>query len=139
MPVVAPGELQNSVAPREAARKPDGAHRGLRPRGDEPHQLERRNRVDELLGELDLALGRGAEGGAVADRVDDRPHGLGVGVAEDQRPPRHHPVDVAAALLVLDVRALAPTHEERLVEPDGPHRPDRRVDAARDNVARAPP
>ena len=60
-----------------------------------------------------------------------------VGVSEQERAPGHHPVDVAVAVDILDVRALAAAHEERLVEPDGAHRAHRRVDAAGNQLERA--
>src|SRR5919202_5830022 len=116
MAVVAAGELEDAVAAREAAREPDRAHRRFRARGDEADELDRRERIGELLRELDLPLGRRAERRAVARGADDGLHGLRIGVAEDQRPPRHDPVEVAPALLVLDVRAFAAAHEQWLVE-----------------------
>ena len=36
-----------------------------------------------------------------------------------------------------DGRALGPAHEEWLVQPDGAHRPNRRVDSAGDELERA--
>ena len=59
--VVAAGELEDAVALREAAREPQRAHRRLGARRDEPHLLDRRHRVGDLRGELDLRLGRRAE------------------------------------------------------------------------------
>ena len=64
MTVVAARELEDPVAPRRAAREPDRAHRGFGARADHPHLLDRRERVDDLVRELDLALGRRAEGRA---------------------------------------------------------------------------
>ena len=43
----------------------------------------------------------------LAGGVDDGGDRLGIRVPEDQRPPGHDPVDVAVAVDVLDVRALA--------------------------------
>ena len=57
---------------------------------------------------------------------------------EEQRPPRQHPVEVAVAVDVVEVRALAARDEERLVEPDGAHRAHGRVDAAGNQLERAP-
>ena len=139
MTVIAARELEDPVTPGRRPREPNGAHRRLRAGGDEPDQLERGHRIDELLGELHLALGRGAERRSLARGRDHRLNDLGIRVPEDQRPPRHHPVDVAAAGLVLDPRALAAADEERLVEADGAHRPHRRVDAARNHLASPPP
>ena len=85
MAVVAARELEDPVAPCGGASEPDRAHRRLGAGGDEAHQLQRRNRVDQLLGELDLALGRRAESRALARGRDHRIDRLRVGVAEDQR------------------------------------------------------
>ena len=137
--VVAAGELEDTVAAGEAARQPDRAHRRLRAGRDETNALDGRNRVDDLRGELDLALGRRAEGRAVARRGDDRIHGLGIRVPEEQRPPGHHPVDVRASVGGLEPRARRPPHEQRLVQPDGAHRADGRVDAAGDQLLRPAP
>src|SRR5712691_2111698 len=60
-----------------------------------------------------------------------------IGVTEEQRAPRHHPVDIAVAVDVLEVRTLAATDEERLVETDGAHRTHGRVHAAGDELERA--
>src|SRR5581483_11661346 len=72
-------------------------------------------------------------------RARDRLHRLGIGVTEDQRPPGHDPVDVAAPVHVLDPRALATANEDGLVEPDRAHRTHRGVDAARGQRRGAPP
>ena len=136
--MVAAGELEHAVAPGEAAREPDRAHRGLGAGGDEAHHLDRRHRVDDLLRELDLGLGRGAEGRPAGGGVLDRGERLGVGVPEDERPPAQHPVDVALPVDVLDLGAAAAAHEDRLVEADRAHRANRRVDASRDQPLRPP-
>jgi hypothetical protein len=60
-----------------------------------------------------------------------------IGVAEEQRAPREHPVEVAVSVNVVEERALAALHEERLVEPHRAHRPHGRVDAAGDQLERA--
>ena len=137
MPVVAAGELQDPVAASRRAGEPDRAHRRLGPRRDEPHLVDRRHRIDDLRGELDLGLRRRPEARSALDRLDDRGNRLVVGVAEEERAPGHHPVDVAVAVDVLDVRAVAAPHEHRLVEPDRAHRANRRVDAAGDQLERA--
>ena len=134
MAVVAAGELEHAVARRECAGKPHCAHRRLGAGRHEPHLLDRRHGGDDLGRELDLGLGRRterrAELGGGANGVD---RGR-VGVAEEQRPPRHDPVDVAVAVDVLEVGALAAPDEERLVDADAAHRADRRVHPAGDQV-----
>ena len=79
-------------------------------------------------------LGRGAEGRPLSHRVPHGLDGLEIGVAEEERPEGHDPVDVALAFDRFQIGALAPPHEERLVEADGFHRPHRRVDASWDQA-----
>jgi len=57
-------------------------------------------------------------------------------VAEDERPPRHHPVDVAPPFDVLEVRTLPARDEERVVAADGTPGAHRRVDTAGDEAPR---
>ena len=66
MAVIVAGELDQPVAARRGARQAHGAHRRLRSGGDEPHHLDRRHRVHDLGRQVDLALGRRAEGRAPA-------------------------------------------------------------------------
>ena len=80
----------------------------------------------DLLGELDLGLGRGAVARPARGRRGDRGDDLRVGVAEDQRAPGADPVDVAVAVDVDQLAALAALDEDRLPA-DLPHRPHRRV------------
>ena len=77
--VVAAVELDHTVAASERPREPDRRHRRLGARRDEPDALDRRHRVDDLGRQLDLALGRSAEGRPVErglahglDRLVDR-------------------------------------------------------------------
>ena len=118
MAVVAARELEHSVAARMSPREPEHGHGGLGPGGDEPHLLDRRDGVDDLGRELDLGLGRRAEARALERRPAHRLDRLGIGVAEDQRPPRLHPVGEAPAVGRLDVCALPAADEERLVHAD---------------------
>ena len=96
-----------------------------------PHHLDRTEAVAHLGRELHLALGRGPVArpalGRLADRLDDR----GMSVAEDQRAPGAHPVDVAVAVDVDQLEALAALDEDRVVAADRAHRPNGRVDPAR--------
>ena len=108
MAVVAAGELHDDVAAGEAAGQPDRRHRRLGAGGDEADPLDRRTR-DDLLGELDLGLGRGAVRRAAGDRGRDRRLHLGVGVAEQHRAPRADQVDVLVAVDVGQPGAAART------------------------------
>ena len=116
MAVVAAVELEDAVASREPAGEPDGAHRRLGAGGDEPHQLHGRDRVHDLLGELDLALRRRAVASCRRPRRLDGLDRLRVGVAEDERPPGHDPVEVARPRRPRGRPPSAPD-EERLPSP----------------------
>jgi len=123
----------------DGAREPQRRHRGLRPRRDEAHLLDRRHGVGDLLRELHLSLGGRAEARAVECRGAHRLDRLGVCVAVDERPPRLHPVEQAPAVGRLEVRALPARDEERLVHADRAHRAHRGVDPARDRLQRPVP
>ena len=136
MAVVAALELHEQVAPGRAAREPDRAHRGLGAAVDEPHPVDARHRIDDALGELDLADGRRAERGAHRRRPARRLDDLGSCVAEQQRAPRLHEVDVAVAVGVDQVGALAALDEHGRAAHRA-ERPHGRVDPAGDHRARA--
>jgi len=139
VPVVAALELEHPVAVRDRPREPHRGHRRLGPGRDEPYPLDRRHRVDDLRRELDLGLRRRAEARPVERGAAHRLDRLGIGVPEDQRPPRLHPVDERAAVGRLEEGAAAAFDEERLVQPDRAHRANRRVDAAGDQALGAVP
>ena len=139
MAVVATRELEHPVAMGEAAGKAHCAHRRLGAGRDEADALDGRDGVDDLRGELNLSLGRGAERRAVERGLADRLDRLLVGVPEDQRPPRLHPVEQRPPVGRLELRAAAAADEERLLKPHAAHRAHGRVDAARDQAERPMP
>src|SRR5213078_1634056 len=96
--VVAAGELHDSRATGEAAGEADRRHRRLGAGADEPHLLDRADPGDDLLGELDLALGRRTEAGAAADLGPHRVDNGGMRMAEDDRAPGADEVDVVTAV-----------------------------------------
>ena len=130
--VVATVELQDPVASGRGPRQAHRGHRGLRPARDQPDQLDPRDRVDDALRELDLPFGRCAERRALGRRRARRADDLGVGMAEEQSPPRADEVDVPVPVDVDDVRTLTAGDESRGAA-DGAERPDGRVDAAGDH------
>ena len=111
--VVVAGELHDQRAAGGAAGQPDGRQHRLGAGVDQPHPLDRGDPVADLLGQVELALGRGAEGqpapGGGGDGLDDG----GVRVAQDHRPPRADQVDVAASVGVGDPGPGALDHEAR--------------------------
>ena len=87
VPVVAAGELDHMSSVGERARKTEGRHGRLGAGRDEPYLLDRRHRVHDLRGEVDLALGRRAEARPCERGLTHDLDRLGIGVAEDERPP----------------------------------------------------
>ena len=119
--VVAALELHDQVAAGRPARQPQRAHHGLGARVHEAHHLDRRQRLDDELGELGLGLRRRAERGAVGRRgLHGRDHGR-VCAAEDQRAERSEVVDVLVAVDVGEQRARA-ARDHHGVAADGPGR-----------------
>ncbi len=136
MAVIAAVELHDDVATRGAAGQPDGAHRGLGPRADQPQHLHRGKGGVDGLGQLDLH-GRGrAVARPPAGRLGHRLHDHRRRVAQDERPPRADEVDVAPAVHVVQPRALGARHEERLTS-HPPERAHRAVHPARDAASAA--
>ena len=135
--VVVAGELDDLGAAGGGTCEPHRCHRRLRARRDQAHHLRRGNTVDHLRCKLDLRLGRRAEARAALGGTRDRLDHPRMRMPEDQRPPRAHVVDVPVPVDVLDLGAGAGPYEERLA-PDRAHRAHRAVDAARDDLRRAP-
>ncbi len=114
MPVVAAGELQDLRAAGEGACEPKRRHRRLGARRDEPNLLDRGHGVGDLGGELHLALGRRTEARPGESGLANRLDRLGIGVPEDERAPRLHPVEQPAPIGRLEVGPVAAGGEEGL-------------------------
>lgn len=98
MSVVAAGKLDDLVAPREAAREPDGRHRGLGPAIAHPHFLDRRHEARDELGHFHLVgIGR-AKRRAVFKRGGDGGLDHRVVVSVDGRTPGADEVDQLATI-----------------------------------------
>ena len=111
--VVVAVELDELVAPGEAAREPDRAHRRLGARGDHAHHLDGRARPRTTASAMrDLDLGRRAEARAACSSCSRTASSTDVGrMAEDHRAPRRHEVDV---LVAVDVpHAASPSRGRR--------------------------
>ncbi len=134
--MVGAGELDHDLAAGDGARQADRAHRRLGPGAGHPHHLDRREARRRPPRPA-------ATSAAVAapklvprfGRLDHRRDHRRLGVAEDQRAPGADPVEVAVAVDVEQLAALAALDEDR-VAADLPHRPHRRVDAARQHSLR---
>ena len=103
MAVVAALELQEQRAAGVAACQPDAAHAGLGAGADQAQLLDAGQLGHHGLSQLDLALGWGAKGEAVEQRLLYRFDDGRVAVAEDHRPPGADVVDVLLAVGVPEV------------------------------------
>ena len=121
VPVVVAGELDDPIAPGEAARQPDGAHRGFGARVDQPHLFDRGNQVDDQFGQLVFRFGRRTETGSRVNRRDHRLSHARMTMSQDHRAPRSDVVDVAIAVDVEQIGTFAPLEDDRLAT----HRPER--------------
>ena len=135
--VVAAVELDDLASrPVNAAREPQRAHRrlGARARRSAPSRSTAARRAISSASSTSSAVGAPKlvpRRSAASTRRDD----LRVRVAEDQRAPRADVVDVAVAVDVEEVRALAAVDEERRAA-DGAERAHGRVHAAREERRR---
>ena len=114
MAVVAAGELDDLRALGERARDPQRAHRRLGAGAHEAHELDARHRVADEPRELELERARRAVARPAAHRLLERRDHTRMRVAEDQRPPGEDVVEIAVAVDVDEVRALAALDEERV-------------------------
>ena len=105
--VVAARELDQLPPAGGGAGEAQRRHRRLGPRVDQAHHLDRRQRGGDPLAELDLGDGRGAEGGAAAERPLDGRDDRRMAVPEDVRAVAADVVEVAAAVLPLEPRPAA--------------------------------
>ena len=112
--VVAALDLGYFRAAGEGLGGPDGVHRRLGARAGESDEIDRRQACAEHLREPHLGLGGGAEGYALRRLLLDRPRDVRVGMAHDQARRVEHEVQVAVAVDVVHVVALAAVYEERV-------------------------
>jgi hypothetical protein len=111
VPVIAALELHDQVAPGETASHADGRHGGFRARIHQAHHLDGGHGVDDGVRQVDLLLGGRAETRADGERLLERRQDLGMTVAQQQRTPRSHVIDVLVAVHVEEVRTLATRHK----------------------------
>src|SRR5262245_59387184 len=81
-----------------------------------------------------LALGRGAEAGALVQGLLNGPHDPRMTVAEDERAPRADIIEIGIAVEVGEVSTLTASDEDRLA-PDAAEGPGRTVHPAGDDTA----
>ncbi len=122
--VVAAFEFDEQVAPGVAARQADGAHGGFGAGGDEAHHVEAGDEFDELFGQVDFSFCGRAEGEAVGGSFLHGADDVGVGMADDQRPPGADVIEVTLAVGIPEVGACATGEEARFAADgtEGAHR-----------------
>jgi hypothetical protein len=113
MAVVTALELDDHIAPGEAARQADRAHRSLGAGRHQAHHVHARHALHQQLGQFDLSLGWRAEGKALGRRLLHGSHRVGIGMTEDQRSPGTDVVEVGLAVGIPDPRALAARKKSR--------------------------
>ena len=111
MAVVATRELEDAVASGERPCKARRAHGRLGPGRHQADLFHRGDRIDDLRSKLDLGLRRRPKARPALGGVTHGGDCLQIGVTEDQRAPGHDPVEVAIAVDVLEIRALAAADE----------------------------
>ena len=136
MAVITAFELDDGVAAGRAAGEANRAHARFGAGTHQADHLDRRHQAHDLLGQLDLALGRRAEGKALHGGLLHRLQHRGMAVPEDHRSPRSDVVDVALAVRVPEVRPQRARDETRCAA-HGAERAHRRIHAAGNELARA--
>ncbi len=122
MAVIVAGELHDHRPAGVSAGQADGAHRGLGAGVDQPHLLDRRDGLDDQLGQFVFGQGGRPEAGAAPQgRLDGRDDRR-MAVAQDHRPPRADVVDVAVAVDVEEIGPFGAVEEDRLAA-DAAERP----------------
>ena len=134
MTVIAAGEFDNHIAPGEAARQANGAHRRLGTARHHAHHFDRRHRIDDQFSELGFQLGRSAEAGPVVQRFLNGADDARMTVAQDQRSPRADVIQVVIAVEIEEARPFAASDENRIAA-DGAEGAGRTVDAAGNEMA----
>jgi hypothetical protein len=131
MAVIAAFELDQQIAPGEAARQADRAHRRFGPGAHQTDHFERGQQGTQELGHLDLTLGRRAEGESSRGSLLDGGDHLRLRMAKDQRSPRADVIEIGPAIGIGDA-GTRPGGEKARRPADRPKGPDRRVDTPRD-------
>src|SRR4051812_16660092 len=112
--MIAAVELEDGVAARHCARDAHRAHRGLGAARHESQHLDVRHAFRDQFAELHLESSWNAEARAAPHGVVERREDNAGGVAERERAPREHVVDVFMAVDIPDPGAISPLDDERL-------------------------
>src|SRR5580765_5636517 len=111
MAVIAAFELDDARPSGESSREPQRRHGRLGSGADQARRFKSRDEPRELLGDLGLGLGRGAEGKSAARRLPHRSDDVPVRVPQNERSPGAYVVEVLATIGVPDAAAFAALDE----------------------------
>src|SRR4051812_30101401 len=112
MPVVAPLELDDLLAPGKAARHANRRHRRLGAARDQAHHLETGEQAHQQLGHLHLEPRRRAEAGGAVGLAMYRLHYTLVPMPENERTPRPDVIDIVVAIGIDQMRTTRLIEEE---------------------------
>ena len=107
-------ELRDLVLPRKRPRSPDRHHRALGARVREPHRLQRRHTLAQVLRKPHLRFSRPAERVPPLRLLLQRGDDIRVRVSHDVRGRVDHEVEVAVAINVIDMMPLRVVNESRV-------------------------
>ena len=132
--VIAAFELDDGVAPREAARQANRAHGGLGAGTDKAHPLDGGHQIDHAAGQLGFKFGGGAEAQAIGGHSRDLGNDLRMRMPQDHGSPGAHIVDETAVVGRVGISARGLLEEDGFAAhaAKGAHR---RVDTARNVFA----
>ena len=131
MPVVATDKLHHQSPSGESARQANGAHGRFGAGIDQAHLFHRRKSLVDELRQADLGLRGEPVGRSPLQRLLDRTLNIGVGVAQQKRPPSPDVIDKVLPVGVGDLGAPGAGGEQRGAA-HGAKRPDRRIHPAGD-------
>src|SRR5258706_4246022 len=136
MAVKAALELDDGRPSGESSREPQCRPGRLGSGADQLHRFKPRDESRELLGNLGLGIGRGAEGESAARRLAHCGDDLPVRVSQNERSPGADVVEVLAIVGVPNAAAFA-AHDEAGRAADGAKCAHGGVDPAGDRLLRA--
>ena len=113
MPVPAALEFGDFVPAGMAAGQAHRRHRRLGPRTHHPHHFNGGHHLHNALGQCDFQLGRSTKTGPLGAGFLYGLYDAGMGMAENERPPRAHVVDVFAAVDIKNPRTSPPVDKAR--------------------------
>ena len=116
--MIASVKFDNRVPSSDPTRQANSTHRGFGTRINHAHHLNRRDRFNDHLGELDFKVNRGAKAGSSFQHRCNRLDYRRVSVSENQRSPRANIITVVIPVSVNDQTALCTIDENRI----GAHR-----------------